>query len=603
MAQSKRWQFATPAPRDFIHSAADRPGAYWPVIAQVLYNRGFDQPAAAAAFLNVDKLEMGSFLAIRRRGSSAIDNAIARIKRAIKYRDQIVVYGDFDADGVTSTALLTQTLLALGANVRPYIPHRVDEGYGLNNDALLRLKREGAKLIITVDCGIRSVEEVEYGTVQERLDIIVTDHHSIGPEVPRAHAVINPKLTDLAYPESMLAGVGVAFRLAEALLITCKGLVKPGTPLPTPDDLLDLVAIGTVADLAPLNRPENRLLVKRGLQAINAAQRPGIRALLDVCNVPPGQATAQTIGYALGPRINAAGRLGSALDALHLLLAADLTAAMRLAAQLQALNVRRQELTHAAQEQIRQQMAAHAIDPAAPLIFASGDFEPGIVGLVAGRLTEEFYRPAVVLHAHAEPGEDPASADPDDPLSGESRASCRSIPEFDITHALDQCADLLVRHGGHAQAAGFTIRNRNLPIFKDRLLAIAHGTLAGQELIPTLWIDAELSPREITLPLADALAALEPTGHQHGQPVFATHGLRVLEARPVGREGQHLKLKLNRPDGPPLDAIGFHMYTNGGAALRPGDFVDIAYTLEADTWNDVRSAKLKLEDVRLHQPG
>lgn len=583
MSHSKKWQIAPAAPPAFVHSLPDLPS----VVAQTLYNRGFVQPEKAAAFLRGSSLETGNFLAMRRRGSSPIDVAIARIKRAIKERDQIVVYGDFDADGVTSTALLMQVLTALGANVRAYIPHRVDEGYGLNDEALHRLKREGAKVIITVDCGIRSVDEVAYGTLQERLDMIITDHHSIGPEVPAAHAVINPKLTDLPYPEDMLAGVGVAYRLAEALLVTCRGLVRPGTPLPTPDDLLDLVAIGTVADLAPLNRPENRLLVQRGLAVINEGRRPGIRALMEVSGVKPGTATAQTIGYSLGPRINAAGRLGSALQAYHLLMAASFDDALRLAQHLHTLNVQRQEMTRAAQETVRQQMTEQDIDPAGPLIFASGDFEPGIVGLVAGRLTEEFYRPSVILHA-------------DD---GESRASCRSIPEFDITDALDQCADLLVRHGGHAAAAGFTVENANLPALRDRLMGIAHAALDGHTLTPTLHIDAELHPEEMTLALADTLTALEPTGHQHPMPVFATHGLRIADVRAVGKENQHLKLKLARPGLPPVDAIGFHMMSNGGRDLRPGDYVDIAYTLEGDIWNDVRSVKLKIEDVHQHRPG
>lgn len=578
MVQAHNWSIAPPAPRDFLHSLPGLP----PVIAQILYNRGLADPQRAAAFLRAEALEPGQFLGVKRHGGSSIDRAVARIKRAIDRGEQIVVYGDFDADGVTSTALLTETLGALGANVRPYIPHRIDEGYGLNSDALLKLRREGASLVVTVDCGIRSVEEVSDGQAYG-LDLIITDHHSLGPEIPRAHAVINPKLDDCAYPEPMLAGVGVAFRLAEALLTVIGPRRRISGPLPTPDDLLDLVAIGTVADLAPLNRIENRALVKRGLSMLNQARRPGIRALLAVSGLQPGAVDAQAIGFALGPRINAAGRLDSAMLAYHLLTTTDEAEAAQLALRLQELNQRRQELTRAAHEAIVNQ-----IDLAAdqPLIFASGPYQPGIVGLVAGRLAEQFYRPAVVM----EMGET------------ESRASCRSIPQFDITRALDQCADLLVRHGGHAQAAGLTIRNENIPVFRDQLTQIVRSGLAGQDLRPTLEIDAELHADAITLELASLLQQLEPTGHEHPTPLFVTRGLRVLEARPVGKEGQHLKLRLARPNAPPVNGIGFRLFNNGGASIRPGDWIDVVYALEINQWNGETSAQLRVEDVRPYQP-
>ncbi|MGQ9908625.1 MAG: single-stranded-DNA-specific exonuclease RecJ [Candidatus Flexifilum sp.] len=578
MTQAYNWSIAPPAPRDFLHRIPGIP----PVIAQILYNRGLVDPRQAQAFLRADALEPGQFLNIKRRGGSSIDRAIARIKRAIDRGESIVVYGDFDADGVTSTALLTQTLEALGANVRPYIPHRIDEGYGLNSDALLRLRREGASLIVTVDCGIRSIEEVNDGQAYG-LDLIVTDHHSLGPEIPPAHAVITPTLDDCASPEPRLAGVGVAVRLAEARLAVIGPRRRAGGPLPTPDDLLDLVAIGTVADLAPLNRSENRALVKRGLAALNRAQRPGIRALLTLSGLRPGEIDAQAIGFALGPRINAAGRLDSAMLAYHLLTTTDEAEAAHLALRLQELNQRRQELTRAAHDEIVSQ-----IDPAddQPLIFASGQYQPGIVGLVAGRLAEQFYRPAIVM----ETGET------------ESRASCRSIPQFDITRALDQCADLLVRHGGHAQAAGLTIRNENIPFFREQLTEIARNGLAGQDLRPTLEIDAELSADAITLDLAQTLQELEPTGQEHPRPLFITRGLRVLEARPVGKEGQHLRLRLARPDAAPVNGIGFRLFNNGAASLRLGDRIDVVYALEVNHWNGETSAQLRIEDLRPHQP-
>ena len=545
-----------------------------PIVAQVLYNRGLKEPDAAYKFLYDRDVDTNPFL------MKGINQAVARIRHAIKKQESIVVYGDFDADGVTSTALLMQTLRALGAVVKPYIPHRVDEGYGLNSKALLKLARAGVKLVITVDCGIRSVEDVEDGKAAG-LDIIITDHHSIGPEIPNALAVINPKQVDCDYPEDMLAGVGVAYKLAQALLRVEGNMRRNALPL-NEEDLLDLVAIGTVADLAPLSRLENRALVRRGLQQINLARRPGLRALLDVVDLEAGKVSAMTIGYMLGPRINAAGRLGSAMTAYHLLAAADMKQATRLAEELHELNSQRQDLTRDAQDLIRERIEAEADDDNLLIFAADPHFQPGIVGLVAGRLVEEFYRPAVVM----EQGED------------ESRASCRSIPQFDITQALDQCADLLVRHGGHAQAAGFTVLNKNVPDLMQRLVGLAQQTLAGQELKPTLEIDAEVDTNHVSEHLLEELQHLEPTGYMNAAPVFMMRNAYILEWRLVGRDNRHLKLKVARAGRPPLDAIGFGL--GEWAAQLPGH-VDLAYQLELNEWNGRRNLQLNVQDIRLSE--
>ncbi len=561
---SKRWVIATPVPPEVLNRYPNMGN----VLAQVLYNRGFTDEFEAEDFLNAS---IEPFNPFQMKG---INQAVARIRQAIKAHEQIIVYGDFDADGVTSTTLLVQTLTALGAIVKPYIPHRVDEGYGLNSEALLRLAREGVKLVITVDCGIRSVDEVEDGKAAG-LDLIVTDHHTIGPEIPKALAVLNPKQEDCKYPEDMLAGVGVAFKLADALLRVAKQ--NHQTPNLDIEDLLDLVAIGTVADLAPMNRTENRILVRRGLEVINRAKRPGVQALLEVSGVKPGTVTAMNIGFSLGPRINAAGRLESAMIAYHLLSATDYATALRLAQQLQTLNVQRQDLTREAQEVVRNRVEAERITTS--LIFASGDFKAGIVGLVAGRLTEEYSRPTVIMEA----GET------------ESRASCRSIPQFDITHALDQCADLLVRHGGHAQAAGFTVLNNNIPALKAKLMQLADDGLAGQDLRPILEIDAEVEAKALTEWLVYDLVRLEPTGYHSAAPVLMTPNLRVLDARTVGKEGHHLKLKLARVGQPPLDAIGFGL---GDWLDRMPERIDVAYQLEINEWNGNRSLQLNMQDIR-----
>jgi single-stranded-DNA-specific exonuclease len=562
---SKHWVLATPTSPDVLR----RFRGMGPVLAQTLFNRGFTDPEIAYQFLHGGKVDTNPFQ------MKGMNEAVSRIRRAIKNKELIIVYGDFDADGVTSTTLLVQTLTAMNAVVKPYIPHRVDEGYGLNSQALLKLAHAGAKLIITVDCGIRSVEDVEDGKAVG-LDIIITDHHSIGPEIPKAYAVINPKQEGCKYPEDMLAGVGVAYKLADALLRVAKQDRLPVRL--AADDLLDLVAIGTVADLAPMNRLENRALVRQGLHIINTANRPGLKALMEVAGVTPGNVAAMNIGFALGPRINAAGRLDSAMTAYHLLSSFDQKQVTELAGQLQSLNNERQDLTRAAQELIRERIEGQQAE--VPLIFASDrNFRPGIVGLVAGRLTEEYFRPTVVM----EEGDI------------ESRASCRSIPQFDITRALDQCADLLVRHGGHAQAAGFTVLNQNIPALKQRLTALAYDRLAGQELRPTLEIDAEVDIHHLSEALVTELELLEPTGHMNPMPNLMSRNLRVLECRTVGKDANHLKLKFARAGQPPLDAIGFNL---GEWAHDMPDRLDVAYQLEINEWNGYRTLQLNLQDIR-----
>ncbi len=571
----KRWRVLPRIPPD----VQTRLHAYHPVLAQVLYNRGQDTPHAAQTFLEgSDDALHNPFL------MHGMPQAVARIRHAIKNGELIAIYGDFDADGVTSTALLTQAIEALGGQVMPYIPNRVDEGYGLNEDALRSLHESGVRLVITVDCGIRSVDEVAFGNTLG-LDMIVTDHHSVGEQLPPALAVLDPKIDALlraeeghtnGYPEDMLAGVGVAYKLADALFRAEEQQTrhKPNFKL---EDLLDLVALGTVADLAPLDRPENRELVRRGLEVLNRAQRPGIYELALVARVEPGKMNTTSIGYMLGPRINAAGRLDSAMIAYDLLVR-DMPEAGRLAQELQVLNQQRQVLTMEAVE-IARQLALSETDDDLPLIFAADTgFLSGIVGLVAGRLCEEFYVPAVVI----EMGED------------ESRGSCRSIPEFNITHALDQCADLLVRHGGHAQAAGFTVRNENIPILRDHLMRLAAEALHDQDLRPSLDIDAEVPFDYLTMDLADMMRRLEPTGARNDAPVLMTRRLTVVDYRRVGQEGKHLRLRLSNGIGQ-IDAIGFKL---GDWADHIPYQVDVAYHLEINEWNGNVKLQMNVQDLR-----
>lgn len=571
----KIWNFAPEASPEQLAAFDGLP----PAVAQVLINRGHADPATALSWLRAADWHSGGFASYPRR--APIEAAAERLRRAIADHELIIVYGDFDADGVSSTALMVQTLRALGADVDYYIPDRIDEGYGVNPESLRNLAEDDrAKVIVTVDCGIRSVDEVALGE-SLGLSMIVTDHHSVGELHPAAYALINPKLDDADYSEPMLAGVGVAFRLAEVLLDGAMTELQA-------EDLLDLVAIGTVADLAPLSSAENRALVSAGLKVLQSARRPGVRALLQVSGIAPNEVNAGSIAFGLGPRINAAGRLAHARQAYQLLITGDDAEAARLAADLQSLNVERQRLTREAQDLVHAKLAADGLLEA-PFIFA-GDpgFGEGIVGLVAGRLTEEFYRPSAVLHE----GET------------ESRASCRSIPGFHITDALDQCRDLLVRHGGHAQAAGFTVRNEHVPELRARLTAIAAEQLAGIDLRPALKIDRVLEPHEITLRLADELTLLEPAGQDNSSPLFAALNLRVADVQTVGKDGQHLRFLLKADwTEQPFNAIGFRMGGNGAYRPKSGERVDAAFQMEANTWRGETRLQMRLEDLRPAQEG
>lgn len=568
----KQWEFAPQAPKSLLNKYQK----VSPILAQLLYNRGLQTPEEAYHFLYDKELSINPF------AMKDMEKAVARIRRAIKQNEAIVIYGDFDADGVTSTTLLMQVLKRLKANVRAYIPHRVDEGYGLNTPALEKLAAEGAKLVITVDCGIRSVQEVEDGNAAG-LDIVITDHHSIGPEIPPALAVVNPQQEDCTGDKN-LAGVGVAFMVARALLLDAwmkNGKKKSHQKIYAKlvNELLDLVAIGTVADIMPLNAATNRALVRQGLGVINGARRLGLRALMDVAGVKLGQATAMSIGFGLAPRINAAGRLESALIAYEMLSATEIEDARRYAEELDNLNQQRQRLTAEAQDRVRLMLDENDMSDA-QLIFAVDDeVSPGIVGLVAGRLTEEFFRPAVVV----ERGDD------------ECHASCRSIPQFHITQALDECADLLVRHGGHAMAAGLTVLPENLDLLQERLQEKARVALDGLDLMPTLHVDMEISMRDLTMALAQELTVLEPTGQSNEKPVFMTPNMKVVDVRTVGNGDAHLKVKLSADGEPPMDAIGFRL---GEWAYDMPPTVDAAYHLEVNEWQGRRNLQLNLQDIR-----
>lgn len=564
MPNAKRWQLATPIPRPV---GAGHDLLLLPTfVEQILYNRGITTLEGMTRFLSDEGGPVYDPFLLK-----GMHQAVDRIIWAIGQGEPIVVYGDFDADGITSTALLVECLQALGADVEPYIPHRLEEGYGLNSQALQSLARAGKRLVITVDCGVSSIAEVTNACAWG-LDVIITDHHHIPKALPPALAIINPKQLDCRYPFKDLAGVGVAYKLAQALYAA---LDVPQAERPVANDL---VALGTVADLAPLIE-ENRALVKRGLQALNPPHRPGLQAMLQTAGVD--RVDAWTIGFILGPRLNAMGRLEHAIASYRLLLTDSWEEALSLARKLEATNQERQRLTNELQEKARQEILERGAQEKLILV-AGSDYPLGIVGLVAGRLAEELYRPVLVVGL----GEK------------ESRGSARSIAEFNIIAALEECRDLLLRYGGHAQAAGFTIETCKLDHFHLRLCQIAQRDLANIELQPTLFIDVELPLTEITWDTLRWLEKLAPFGYANPAPVFMSRRVRLYAPpRVVGKD--HLRLKLAQHNSRlVLDAIGFRL-AHLQEALSKHPYWDVAYTLEENRWGDQPPVlQLNIKDMK-----
>jgi single-stranded-DNA-specific exonuclease len=527
---------------------ADAP--HQPLIRHLLWHRGFR-----------DAGEVSAFIEARDPGNDPlllpdVETAVARLRRAIDGGELIAVYGDFDVDGVTASAILIEAISELGGRVVPYIPDRFGEGYGVNSAAIESLANDGVTLIVTADCGTSSVAEIELAR-RRRVDTIIVDHHTVPPVLPPAVAIINPKRKDATYPETELSSGGLALRVTQ-LLYEASGRTLDA------ERYLDMVALSTVCDMAPL-RGENRWLVREGLRALAKARRPGLRQLFEASGCEPAHVTADTIGYVLGPRLNAAGRLAHARLSLDLLLEPDEGVARELALRLCDLNAQRQKATAGAMELAKGLVAEQPAGQ--PLIFIGHEAIPsGIVGLVAGRLMEEHHRPTVVY----ERGETT------------SRASCRSIPEFDITGALRNVASLMVRFGGHRAAAGFTIENENLEALRESLLQQAGEALTGVDLTPLIEVDAAIPLGRVNGDLVRSLSSMAPFGIGNPEPVFLSRGLEVRDVRVIGEDSKHLRLQLR--DGRvtwPAVAFGF-----GESELETGHKLDVVYTFSADRGGD-----------------
>jgi len=535
-------------------------------ICRLLAARGFAETDDAKTYLRprLDQVSDATLLL-------DLDRAVERLTRAVRAGERILVHGDYDVDGICSTTLMTRTLRALGGNAVPFIPHRVTDGYDLSAAGVRAAREAGATVVVTCDCGTSAV-----GPVAELqasgIDVIITDHHLPGGPLPAAYAVLNPRRAGCLSPDKDLAAVGVAYKLALALTRAAGG--NPNAVF----WMLDLVALATIADVAAL-RGENRVLVRYGLRLLNEAKRPGIRALLRAAGMEGKSLTAGRVAFMLAPRLNASGRLGHAMRGVELLMAGSETEANPIARDLEELNANRQDLDRQTLARARELVMEMDLSRTFGIVLAERGWHPGVIGIVASRIVEEFGRPTVLIAIEG----------------NEGKGSGRSISAFDLHGGLSECRDLFVRFGGHRSAAGVTIDPDRIPAFAERFNAVAASRLTVDDLLPELRVDLEVTLDQVDDELEARLRDLEPCGMGNPSPVLVARGV-TLAAPPklIGRNG--LKLRL-RDGSREIDAIGWEMAWRA-PEVDVGHRVDVAFRLERDEWNGQARLQARLADFR-----
>jgi len=535
-------------------------------IGHALRHRGIETVEDARRYLepSLDHLHDPS-------GLLGLDGAVERIRLALERRERIMVHGDYDVDGITATYLLCSVLADLGGAVEFRIPHRTRDGYGLSLAAIEDAHRRGCGLVITVDCGITALAAV-VRAAELGIDVVITDHHEPLDELPAAAAVVNPHRSGCGYPFKSLAGVGVTFKLVEALLRGRGGLERAG-------EYLDVVAIGTIADVVPLVG-ENRVLARLGLERLNRAPRLGMQALIDVAGLTGRSIRCGQVAFVLAPRINAGGRMGNAEQGLRLLFARDGAEARAIAESLEEDNLRRRQYDEQALGEAARMVEEELGWPdCCSIVLWSERWHPGVIGIVASRLVERYHRPTLLVALRDDVG----------------RGSGRSLPGLDLNRVLGQCGDLLDAWGGHAFAAGLTVRREQLPALRERFEALVRARLAPGEGPRPLTVDAEVTLADCTLDLADWVDRMSPHGLGNAEPVFAASGLEVLEAAVVGA-GRHVRLRLRDGTGT-HEAIGFG-YGERAAELARAGRCDAAFVPARHEWQGAARVQLKLKGIR-----
>ena len=568
---SFRWTFIHPDHEETIPRLQDELGIPRSV-AQLLAIRGIQTFDDAKTFFRPSLNQLHDPFLMK-----GMDAGSDRLASAIRSNEKVVVYGDYDVDGTTATAIIHTFLKNFGLQVRYYIPHRFKEGYGIGEDGIDFASEIGATLIVSVDCGITAVDETEYAK-SKGIDLIICDHHNAGEVIPDAVAVLDPKQPGCPYPFKGLSGAGVGFKLVQATLVRL-GL-QPDVAHP----YLDLVAISIASDIVPIV-DENRILMREGLQRINTEPRPGVKALMDRVQLKNTEISTSHIVFSLGPRINAAGRMGDAAVAVALLIAENLEEANGYAERLEKINFKRRDTDTRTMEEALQQLKEQ-MDPdtCSCLVLHDPDWHLGVIGIVASRLVDLYCRPTIMLST----------------VDGLIKGSARSINGFNIYEALRQCDDLLVQFGGHKYAAGLTIAEDQLESFIERFQEITSDMLSEQDFKPELMIDGELSFSEITPRFWKLLKQFEPYGPNNLKPVFVSRNIRVAGRMSVVGQG-HLKMRVRQDGTGALEAIGFNMkkfeepLRNAGTAP-----VDIAYTLEENNWNNRTTLQIRIKDIHIN---
>ena len=537
---------------------------YPKIFRQILFNRGIKSSLEAETFLRADDPLHDPFLL------KDFDKAIQIILKSINEKKKIIIFGDYDVDGVTASALLVQVLRNYNADVEVFIPNRFEQGYGLSMEALNEVLLLEPDLIISVDCGVRSVKEVDH-VRKLGVDVVITDHHQPHAVVPQANAVICPKQIDDKYPFKELAGVGIAYKLAQGLL------QKYPIPNVHADNWIDLVAVGTIADLARLEG-ENRTLVRKGLHSIQFGKRPGLLALANVSGINIHEIKAGDIGFRIGPRLNAAGRLGSAYPAFKILIAQTTEEAGKFALLLDQENQKRQVITKDIQSQVEDLYTSEENEWI--LFFWDAEFNEGVVGLAASKLVDRFYRPSIIGVKKGEV----------------IRASCRSIPEINITNALDECEELLLQHGGHAMAAGLSVELKNIDAFTSKITSICKRELEKEPLIRKIKAELEVNLIDLHPDLLKLIDDLGPLGIGNPTPLFIARNVKSLRTRKIGTNGDHLKMTVS--DGKiSFEAIAFR-FGSEFEQIQSAQSIDILFSYEINSYNGKKFLQLNIRDIK-----
>lgn len=497
-----------------------------------------------------------------------MDIAVDRILQAINNKEKILIYGDYDVDGITSTTVLKKYLQERGGIVNTYIPNRLNEGYGLNKEAIKKIKEMGTDLIITVDCGISGIEEVKYAK-ELGIEVIVTDHHEVGEVLPDALAVIDAKRKDNTYPFNLLAGVGVVFKVIQAISIKLK--LKAEEYL----KYLDLVCVGTISDIVPLEG-ENRTIAKLGLMLIRVTKNLGLRELIKSSGYK--EIDSNTISFGVAPRINACGRMGHEEEALKLFLAETKEEAVEVTKKLNEYNTLRQNTEKAIYEDAVSKIEKENIENKNSIVVGGYNWHHGVIGIVSSKVTEKYYKPSILLCFE----------------DGIAKGSGRSIQGFDLYEGLTKCSELLDKFGGHAMAVGLTLNKENFENFKDKFEKIAEEANI-KEMVPTIYIDEEVKLKDISMDLVKSLSVLEPFGEANKVPLFLIKNLKIDSIRALS-EGRHLKLSL-RDESVVINAIGFDI-GNLAEEYKIGDKIDVVGTLEINSFNGFSSIQINIKDIR-----